>query len=60
MALTSEYGRVRARAVDHLAVAVGTTRGLFIVSDGHIDGPIFPGEQVTSFAGRGEPVPRDH
>ena len=40
----------RARAVDHLALAIGTTKGLFIVSDGVLDGPMFPGEAIYSFA----------
>lgn len=41
---------IRARAVDHLAVAVGTNKGLFLISDAVIDGPIFPGSQVPAFA----------
>lgn len=40
----------RARAVDHLALALGTTKGLFLVSDGVLDGPSFPGESVHTFA----------
>jgi photosystem II stability/assembly factor-like uncharacterized protein len=39
----------RARATDHLAVAVGTTKGLFLVSDSVPDGPLFKGEHVTAF-----------
>lgn len=39
----------RARATDHLAVAVGTTKGLFIVSDGVPDGPFFRGSAVPAF-----------
>jgi photosystem II stability/assembly factor-like uncharacterized protein len=42
--------KFRARAVDHLAVAIGTTKGLFFVSDGAIDGPFFAGEAVGAFA----------
>ncbi|MGD0084195.1 MAG: exo-alpha-sialidase [Acidimicrobiales bacterium] len=34
---------------DHLAVAVGTTQGLFIVSDGMPDGPFFKGSYVSAF-----------
>ncbi len=41
---------VRARAVDHLAVAIGTTKGLFFVSDGTIDGPFLREEAVGAFA----------
>jgi hypothetical protein len=40
---------VRGRLLDHVALAVGTTKGLFIVSDGRTDGPFFPGEAVPSF-----------
>jgi hypothetical protein len=40
---------VRGRLLDHVALAVGTTKGLFIVSDGRTDGPFFPGEGVPSF-----------
>ncbi|MGO9197113.1 MAG: WD40/YVTN/BNR-like repeat-containing protein [Acidimicrobiales bacterium] len=39
----------RARATDHLAVAVGTVKGLFIVSDGVPDGPWFKGQHVPAF-----------
>lgn len=39
----------RARVTDHLAVAVGTTKGLFIVSDGVPDGPVFKGCAVPAF-----------
>jgi len=39
-------GNFRARAVDHLAVAIGTTKGLFFVSDGVVDGPFMPGYQA--------------
>ena len=42
--------KVRARAVDHLAVAIGTTKGLFLVSDGAVDGPFFAGDTVAAFA----------
>ena len=41
--------KVRARAVDHLAVAIGTSKGLFLVSDGTVDGPFFAGEAVGAF-----------
>ena len=41
---------VRARAVDHLAVAIGTTKGLYFVSDGVVDGPFMPGKAVLAFA----------
>ena len=40
---------VRARATDHLAIAVGTTKGLFILSDGVPDGPWFKGQPVGGF-----------
>jgi photosystem II stability/assembly factor-like uncharacterized protein len=39
----------RARAVDHLALAVGTTKGLFFVSDGIVDGPFMAGDHVLAF-----------
>jgi hypothetical protein len=39
----------RARVTDHLAVAVGTTKGLFLVSDGVPDGPWFKGRAVPAF-----------
>jgi photosystem II stability/assembly factor-like uncharacterized protein len=42
--------KFRARAVDHLAVAIGTTKGLFFVSDGAIDGPFLAGDVVGAFA----------
>ena len=42
--------RFRARAVDHLAVAIGTTKGLFFVSDGAVDGPFLAGDAVLAFA----------
>ncbi len=42
--------KFRARAVDHLALAVGTTKGLFFVSDSAIDGPFLAGEAVGAFA----------
>jgi hypothetical protein len=45
--------RARARATDHLAMAVGTSEGLFLVSDGVTDGPIFPGRQVTALLQHG-------
>ena len=40
----------RARAVDHLALAIGTTKGLFFVSDGVVDGPFMAGDLVLAFA----------
>ena len=40
----------RARAVDHLALAIGTTKGLFFVSDGVVDGPFLSGDLVLAFA----------
>ncbi|MGO9963940.1 MAG: WD40/YVTN/BNR-like repeat-containing protein [Acidimicrobiales bacterium] len=42
--------RFRARAVDHLAVAIGTTRGLFFLSDSTVDGPLLAGNAVPAFA----------
>ena len=42
--------RFRARAVDHLAVAIGTTKGLFLVIDSAVDGPLLAGEGVLAFA----------
>jgi hypothetical protein len=42
--------KFRARAVDHLALAVGTTKGLFFVSDSAVDGPLLAGEAVGAFA----------
>jgi len=39
----------RARMTDHLAVAVGTEQGLFIISDGIPDGPYFKGSEVAAF-----------
>ena len=42
--------RFRARAVDHLAVAIGTTKGLFFVSDSTVDGPLLAGDAVRAFA----------
>lgn len=41
--------KFRARAVDHLALAVGTTKGLFLVSDAVVDGPFLKGESVGGF-----------
>jgi hypothetical protein len=35
---------------DHVAMAVGTTQGLFIASDGRVDGPFFRGDFVPAFA----------
>jgi len=42
--------RFRARAVDHLAVAIGTSKGLFFVSDSAVDGPFLAGDAVFAFA----------
>jgi len=42
--------KFRARAVDHLAVAIGTSEGLFIVSDGVVDGPFLAGQAVRALA----------
>jgi photosystem II stability/assembly factor-like uncharacterized protein len=42
--------RFRARAVDHLAVAIGTTKGLFFVSDSTVDGPLLAGNAVLAFS----------
>jgi hypothetical protein len=39
----------RARLTDHVAVAVGTAQGLFLVSDGIPDGPFFKGSYVPAF-----------
>jgi hypothetical protein len=36
------------RAVDHIAIAVGTSKGMFVCSDGRLDGPFFPGERVPA------------
>jgi hypothetical protein len=49
----NSIGRVRGRLLDHVALAVGTTEGLFIVGDGRTDGPYFPGEAVPSFVEAG-------
>ncbi len=46
--------RVRARATDHVALAVGTTKGLFLVSDGVPDGPFFKGSHVPAFLQMGD------
>jgi photosystem II stability/assembly factor-like uncharacterized protein len=46
--------RFRARAVDHLALAVGTTKGLFFISDGTVDGPFLIGDSVGAFAQLGD------
>jgi hypothetical protein len=42
------------RAVDHVAIAIGTSEGLFMVSDGHLDGPFFAGERVPSILSDGD------
>jgi hypothetical protein len=39
----------RARLTDHVALAVGTTQGLFMVSDGMPDGPFFKGSGIPAF-----------
>ncbi len=39
----------RTRLTDHLPVAVTTTLGLFLVSDGVADGPYLKGHRVTAF-----------
>jgi hypothetical protein len=44
-----EFSVFRARLTDHIAVAVGTTQGLFIISDGVLDGPLFKGSRVPAF-----------
>ena len=41
--------RFRARAVDHLSMAIGTTKGLFFVIDSTVDGPLLAGERVGAF-----------
>lgn len=46
--------RFRARATDHLALAIGTAKGLYLVSDGVPDGPFFKGEAVTAFLQLGD------
>ena len=40
---------VHSRLTDHIALAVGTTQGLFMVSDGRVDGPFFAGDFVPAF-----------
>ncbi len=47
--LDLERSSFRARMTDHLPVAVGTTLGLFFVSDGVLDGPYFKGHRVPAF-----------
>lgn len=47
---TTNAGPPHSRAVDHIAMAVGTTKGLFILNDGRVDGPFFPGDRVPAFA----------
>lgn len=49
----SERSGFRARFTDHIAVAVGTTKGLFLVSDGVPDGPFFRGLHVPAFTQHG-------
>ncbi len=44
-----ERSSVRARMTDHLPVAVGTTLGLFFISDGVLDGPYHEGCRVPAF-----------
>jgi hypothetical protein len=49
MAATAETGpALFSRAVDHVAIAIGTSKGMFVSSDGHLDGPFFPGERVPA------------
>lgn len=49
MAATAESApALHSRAVDHVAIAIGTSKGLFISSDGRLDGPFFPGERVAA------------
>lgn len=43
-----ERSSFRARMTDHLPVAVGTTLGFFLVSDGVADGPYFKGCRVPA------------
>ncbi|HXY45008.1 MAG TPA: hypothetical protein VEH29_12550 [Acidimicrobiales bacterium] len=47
--LEQERSSFRARMTDHLPIAVGTTLGLFFVSDGVADGPFFKGSRVPAF-----------
>lgn len=47
--MTFVTSSIRARAVDHLALAVCTTKGLFFVSDGAVDGPLLAGDSVGAF-----------
>lgn len=49
MALTPTPPTSRTRAVDHLAVAIGTSAGLYFASDGYLDGPQLEPESVTAF-----------
>ncbi|MDA8039187.1 MAG: sialidase family protein [Actinomycetota bacterium] len=49
MAERTERSGFRARFTDHIAAAVGTTKGLFLVSDGVPDGPFFRGLHVPAF-----------
>jgi hypothetical protein len=42
------------RAVDHVAIAIGTSEGLFVASDGHVDGPFFAGDKVPSILSEGD------
>jgi hypothetical protein len=39
----------RARLTDHVSVAVGTSEGLFVVSDGNTEGPYFSRCEVSAF-----------
>ncbi|MGD0595159.1 MAG: exo-alpha-sialidase [Acidimicrobiales bacterium] len=47
--MEQERSSFRARMTDHLPIAVGTTHGLFFVSDGIADGPFFKGSRVPAF-----------
>lgn len=44
----------RTRTTDHLTVAVGTTKGLFLLTEGEPTGPWFKGQHVTAFEQIGE------
>jgi hypothetical protein len=47
--LEQERSGFRARMTDHVPIAVGTTHGLFFISDGVPDGPYFKGNRVAAF-----------
>lgn len=44
----------RTRTTDRIAVAIGTTKGLFLMKEGSITGPWLKGQEVMSFAQLGE------